>query len=170
VWIYFQWLRDTFPEFRDSHIVDTGFQIGTRESRRIIGDYVLTADDVRSGARPPDTIALGSHGIDIHSTQASPAHHMDYFPRAYGIPYRCLLPRGLDNVLVAGRCLSSEHEALASARVMAQAMATGEAAGTAAALGVQSGCSLRDIGIADLRQRLLAQGAILEEGVPVSAG
>jgi len=168
VWTFFAWLRETFPEFRQAHIMDTGFQIGTRESRRILGDYVLSAEDVREAVRPPDTIAMGGHGIDIHSTTGSAAHRMDYLPGAYGIPYRCLLPRGLDNVLVAGRCISATHEALASARVMAQCMAMGEAAGTAAALAVRHGCSTRQVDMAVLRQSLTAQGAILDDGIPVA--
>jgi len=93
---------------------------------------------------------------------------MDYLPGAYGIPYRCLLPRGLDNVLVAGRCLSATHEALASARVMAQCVAMGEAAGTAAALAVRHGCSTRQVDTEVLRQALIAQGAILDDGIPVT--
>jgi hypothetical protein len=168
VWTFFAWLRERFPEFRRAHIMDTGFQIGTRESRRILGDHVLSAEDVLSAARPPDTIALGGHAIDIHSTTASAAHRMEYLPGAYGIPYRCLLPRGLENLLVAGRCLSATHEALASARVMAQCMAMGEAAGTAAALAIRHGVTPRAVDPAALRQALLAQGAILEGGVPVA--
>jgi len=167
VWTFFEWLRDNFPEFRNAHIMDTGFQIGTRESRRILGDHVLGIEGVQGAVRPPDTIALGGHAIDIHSTTASAAHRMDYLPGAYGIPYRCLLPRGVDNVLVAGRCLSATHEALASARVMAQCMAMGEAAGTAAALAVRDGLSPRQVDPAALRRTLMAQGAILDEGVPV---
>ncbi len=167
VWTFFEWLRESFPEFRNAHIMDSGFQIGTRESRRILGDYVLGVEDVQSAARPPDTIALGGHAIDIHSTTASAAHRMDYLPGAYGIPYRCLLPRGVENLLVAGRCLSATHEALASARVMAQCMAMGEAAGTAAALAVRGGLSPRGVDPAALHEALLVQGAILDDGIPV---
>ncbi len=169
VWTFFEWLRDNFPEFRDANIIDTGCQIGTRESRRIMGDYVLTADDVRSGQKPYDTIALGAHAIDIHSTTGSSGHRMDYLAGSYGIPYRCLLPLGLDNVLVPGRCLSSTHEALASARVMAQCMAMGEAAGTAAALAVGQDTTLRSLDTGLLRHTLLQLGVILEEGIPVES-
>lgn len=169
VWVFFEWLRDNFPEFRGSHIIDTGFQIGVRESRRIMGDYLLSAEDVLGGRRFPDTIALGAHAIDIHSTTESPAHRMDYIADAYGIPYRSLLPLTLDNVLVAGRCLSATHEALASARVMAQSMAMGEAAGTAAALAVRHSCTPREVRPEELRQALTDHGAILGEGVPIEA-
>ncbi len=138
-----------------------------RESRRITGDYALTISDVQQGARPSDTIALGSHGIDIHSTRQTAEHRMDYLTDAYGIPYRCLLPVSLDNVLVAGRCLSATHEAMASTRVMAQCMATGQAAGTAAALAAGASGRPRDIDPEGLCRLLRSQEAILDGGVPV---
>ncbi len=170
VWVFFEWLRDNFPEFRNSHIMDTGFQIGVRESRRVMGDYVLGVEDVLGGRKPSDTVALGAHAIDINSTTESSGHRMDYLAETYGIPYRSLLPLTLDNVLVAGRCLSATHEALASARVMAQSMAMGEAAGTAAALAVLHSCSPREVNTDELRETLRGQGAILEEGVSVEVG
>jgi hypothetical protein len=169
VWVYFDWLKANFPEFHQAYVMDTGLQIGTRESRRILGDYVLTIEDVKSGRRPHDTIALGAHGVDIHSTHAAdPGHHrMDWLSGAYGIPYRCLLPRGLENLLVSGRCISVTHEALASTRVMTQCMELGEAAGTAAAMSVKQGVTPRQLDPQLLCQTLEAQGVLLKDGVPI---
>ncbi len=169
VWVYFDWLKANFPEFEKAHIIDTGLQIGTRESRRIMGDYVLTLADVKQGWKPADTIALGAHGIDIHSTrESSPDHRMDWLSAAYGIPYRCLLPLGLENLLVSGRCISVTHEALASTRVMVQCMEIGQAAGTAAALSIRQSCTPRQLDPTLLCRTLENQGVLLQNGVPIS--
>lgn len=157
-------LRAHFPEFRDAYLIDSGPQIGIRETRRIKGDYTLTETDIREGRRFDDAIALGGHVIDIHS----PAGTHGQVRRkvgAYQIPYRCLLPVGVENLLVAGRPISTTHEAHGSARVMGTAMATGQAAGVAAAMAARGTGRPRDVDAAELRRRLTAIGGLVDAGV-----
>jgi succinate dehydrogenase/fumarate reductase flavoprotein subunit len=132
-----------------------------RESRRIFGDYRLTRDDVLSGRRYPDEVAMCGAPIEDHGAGASTAWH--YVPRGgvYSIPYRCLLPAGVEGLLVAGRCFSATHDAHASARSMATCMAMGQAAGTAAAMAAARSVPPRAVSGEELRQRLLEQGAVL---------
>ncbi len=157
-------LRAHFPEFRDCYLIDSGPQIGIRETRRIRGDYILTENDIREGRRFDDAIALGGHVIDIHS----PAGTHGQVRRkvgAYQIPYRCLLPVGVENLLVAGRPISATHEAHGSARVMGTAMATGQAAGVAAAMAARRTGRPRDVDPAGLRRRITALGGLVDAGV-----
>ncbi len=159
---YHRFLRDRVPGFESSVVVGTSPSIGVRESRRVIGDYQLTRDDVLTARRFDDEIALCGAPIEDHGT--SGGTEWQYVPggAAYGIPYRSLLPNGLDGLLVAGRCFSSSHDAHASARSMATCMAMGQAAGTAAALAVSGNCLPRDVPADTLRARLRENGAILE--------
>ena len=159
---YHRFLRDRVPGFEKSVVVGTSPSIGVRESRRVIGDYQLTRDDVLTARRFEDEIALCGAPIEDHGPGGET--EWNYVPggAAYGIPYRCLLPRNLDGLLVAGRCFSSTHDAHASARSMATCMAIGQAAGTAAALAAAGDCNPRDIPADALRARLLADGAILD--------
>jgi len=154
---YHRFLRDCVPGFEKSVVVGTSPSIGIRESRRVIGDYQLTRDDVLSARRFDDEIALCGAPIEDHG----PGGETDwqYVPggAVYGIPYRCLLPRGVDGLLVAGRCFSATHDAHASARSMATCMAMGQAAGTAAALGGLP----RAVDAGVLRERLITNGALL---------
>jgi len=138
-------------------------RIGIRETRRIMGEYVLTAEDVREGRKFEDGVAKGGHHIDIHGSGTHQKRTPVKDGRSYDIPYGCLVPRTLSNVLVAGRCLSSTREANGSARTMAQCMSTGEAAGTAAAMCVECGWDdVRQVPVQDLRQALKSQGAVLD--------
>jgi hypothetical protein len=159
---YHRFLRDRVPGFDKSVVVGTSPSIGVRESRRVIGDYQLTRDDVLTARRFTDEIALCGAPIEDHGPGGDT--EWNYVPGAsvYGIPYRSLLPLSLDGILVAGRCFSSTHDAHASARSMATCMAMGQAAGTAAALAAAGGCSPRDVPADALRERLLADGAILD--------
>jgi hypothetical protein len=154
---YHRFLRDCVPGFEKSVVVGTSPSIGIRESRRVIGDYQLTRDDVLSARRFEDEIALCGAPIEDHG----PGGETDwqYVPggAVYGIPYRCLLPRGVEGLLVAGRCFSATHDAHASARSMATCMAMGQAAGTAAAMGGLP----RAVEVVGLRDRLVANGALL---------
>ena len=104
--------------------------IGIRESRRIMGDYVLTGDDVRTGRVFDDGIGIGAYHIDIHRPDGSRFDSEPTLP--YDIPYRCLIARDIENLLVAGKCFSATHEAIASSRVIPICMAEGQAAGQAA--------------------------------------
>ena len=132
--------------FEHAYLQQTAAQIGVRESRRIRGDYTLTAEDVLGARKFPDGIARCAYPIDIHNPAGS-GTIIRSGPKGdhYEIPLRCLLPQGIDNLLVAGRCVSATHEAQASLRVMPQCFAMGEAAGVAAALAVRRRVSPREL-------------------------
>ena len=131
--------------------------LGVRESRRVTGDYMLTADDLIGGRVFEDSVAMGAYHIDIHRPSGTwvESHNV----RAYTIPYRCLVARSLDGLLVAGKCFSATHEAVASTRVIPICMAPGQAAGTAAALAARAGRSVREVSVAELQATLQQQGA-----------
>lgn len=156
-------LRRRVPELAGSHILAGASQLHIRESRKIHGEYMLTEDDIREGTRFSDTIALGTWPIDIHPTNGSAGvhPHKDEPPAPYEIPFRCLVPRGVDGLLVAGKPISTTHRAHGSTRVPGTSIATGQAAGVAAAIAARTGVQPRLVGIVDLRARLLAQKAIV---------
>jgi ribulose 1,5-bisphosphate synthetase/thiazole synthase len=155
------WLRKNAPGFEDAFLLTTPPQVGLRESRRLAGLYELTREDVLECREFPDAIARSHYGIDIHYPGAG--GEMTHLPdgRSYGIPYRCLVPKRLDGLLASGRCLSATRDALGSARVMAICMATGQAAGVAAALAARADVSPRRVNPDELRQTLVKQGVIL---------
>ncbi len=159
---YHRFLRDKVPGFEHSVLVATSPAIGVRESRRVIGDYRLTRDDVLNARRFEDEIALCGAPIEDHAS--GPDTRWTYVPGGgvYGIPYRCLLPEGVEGMLVAGRCFSATHDAHASARSMATCMAMGQAAGTAAAMAVRALTAPRSIDPAALRDCLLENRALLD--------
>jgi hypothetical protein len=159
---YVRFLRDQVPGYADAELVAMGVGIGVRESRRIQGDYTLTVDDVLGARKFSDAIARCGAPVEDHSGGTDTV--WKYIPESgtYDIPFRALLPRGLSNVVVAGRCLSATHEAHASARSIAQCMAMGQAAGTAAALAVHQDSELRDLDIPTLQSRLAANGAVID--------
>ena len=159
---YARFLRDRVPGFEDSVVVATSPAIGVRESRRVHGAYVLTREDVLEGRRFEDEIALCGAPIEDHHAGGDTAWQYVGEAGVYGIPYRCLLPAELDGLLVAGRCFSSTHDAHASARSMATCMAMGQAAGTAAVMAIRHGTVPRAVSPASLRNRLHAEGALLE--------
>jgi hypothetical protein len=168
---YVRFLRDRVPGYEQASLVAFGTQIGVRETRRVYGDYRLTRDDVLSARQFDDGIGLCGAPIEDHHGGADTA--WQYLPdgAAVGIPYRALLVRDAANVLVAGRCFSATHDAHASVRSMAQCMAMGQAAGTAAALAVAAGREPREIHADALRACLRADGAILElSDAPVAEG
>lgn len=160
-WEFFEIFRESVPEFAHAHLVATGPEAGARETRRITGDYTLTEDDVAATRPFDDAVVKGAWWMDRHPAGVAGYHqHVPVAP--YDIPYRTLIPQTLDNVLVAGRCHSATPQALASSRVTMTAMGMGEAAGVAAAMASASGTTTRDVDTADLRERLLAAGAILD--------
>lgn len=133
--------------------------IGVRESRRIIGDYLLTGEDVKSGARFPDAVARGIYLLDIHNPdEIGKPSELIPLEQPYDIPYRALLPAGVEGILTAGRCISGDHIAQSSYRIMSHCMAMGEAAGTAAALACRNGVSPRALDPAELRAELERNG------------
>ncbi len=159
---YHRFLRDRVPGFERSVIVATSPAIGVRESRRVHGDHRLTRDEVLGGTRFEDEIALCGAPIEDHGAGGDTAWQYVGESGVYGIPYRCLLPAGLEGLLVAGRCFSATHDAHASARSMATCMAMGQAAGTAAAMAAADGTTPRALPAARIRERLLRDGALLE--------
>jgi hypothetical protein len=166
---YHRFLRDRVPGFEHSVLVATSPAIGVRESRRVFGDYRLTREDVLQARRFPDEIALCGAPIEDHL--ASTDTRWSYVPKSgvYGIRFGCLLPQGVEGMLVAGRCFSATHDAHASARSMATCMAMGQAAGTAAALAVRAGIMPRSLDVAALRTGLAEDGALLEPVAPIES-
>jgi len=141
-----------------------------RETRRITGEYTLTLDDLATGREFEDTIALAGYPVDLHSPTGDGggidgAHET---ANVYGIPYRCLVPAAIDNLLVAGRSISATHEAMAATRVMPPAFAMGEAAGTAAALALEHHLPVRHVDIPTLQRVLVQRGAYLGERHAIS--
>jgi len=155
-------LRRYVPGFERSYVVQSGVNVGVRETRRILGDYQLTAEDVLSARKFDDAIARGSYPVDIHNPKGSGTVLKRLPPgEAYDIPLRCLLPRGTEGLLVAGRCLSGTHEAHSSYRVMPIVMATGQAAGVCAALAARRAVSPRSVSVKEVQAELRRQGASL---------
>ncbi|MGQ9553942.1 MAG: FAD-dependent oxidoreductase [Anaerolineae bacterium] len=190
VWQLLRFLRREVPGCQDAYILATSPQVGARESRQVQGRYRLSGDDVASGRRFEDAVARGSWWIDIHcplghtypvhlcewecpmgercsfwaAEHENLRHHDQLFPKPgawYDIPYRCLVPNRMENLLVAGRCLSASHEAMAGARVMGTCMATGEAAGIAAAMAAASDGITASVDVPALRRRLAGYGALV---------
>ncbi|HUQ77977.1 MAG TPA: FAD-dependent oxidoreductase [Patescibacteria group bacterium] len=161
---YARFLVDRVPGYEAASLVALGTQIGIRETRRVYGDARLTRDDVL-GARWFDD-QIGLCGAPIEDHRAGPGTRWAYIPDGgtVGIPFGTLVVRDAVNVLVAGRCFSATHDAHASVRSMAQCMAMGQAAGSAAALATRAGGAgaVRSIAIDELRARLAADGAILD--------
>jgi hypothetical protein len=153
------------PGFSNARIAATATQIGIRESRRIVGEYTLTRDDVLHARTFDDAVARSAYPIDIHNPSGSGTTTFRLPPGAsYEIPYRCLVPKAVDGLLVAGRCISTTHEALASTRLTPTVMTLGQAAGTAAALCAR-GLQPRDIAPAALRAELERDGVDLRRTV-----
>lgn len=152
-----RFLQSDIPGFENAELINCGTQIGVRESRRIVGKYILTGEDVVKGRKFFDVIARGSYPIDIHSPDGEELNVIKMEPgTSYDIPYRSVINDKVHNLLVAGRCLSATHEALASARVTPTAMVVGQGVGTAAALAIKHKCSPHDINIQEL-QKLICQ-------------
>jgi FAD dependent oxidoreductase len=167
-WEYARFLRERVPGFERSVMVTTSPAIGVRESRRVHGRYRLTAEDVLAGRRFDDEVALCGAPIEDHHAGADTRWRYVPDGGVYGIPYRCLLPEGVEGLLVAGRCFSATHDAHASARSMGTCMAMGQAAGTAAALAAAAGDAPGELPAATLRARLERDGALLRP--PMAAG
>jgi hypothetical protein len=157
-----EFLRRYVPGFERSYAVQSGVNVGVRETRRIIGEYQLTAHDVLSARKFDDAIARGSYPVDIHNPAGSGTILKRLPPgEAYDIPLRCLLPQSTEGLIVAGRCISGTHEAHSSYRVMPIVMATGHAAGVCAALAARDRRAPRDVPARAVREVLVQQGASL---------
>lgn len=157
-------LRRYVPGFERAYVVQSGGTVGVRETRRIVGEYQLTAADVLVARKFDDVIARGSYPIDIHNPTGRGTIRRSLPPgEAYDIPLRCLLPQRVDHLVVAGRCISGTHEAHSSYRVMPIVMATGQAAGVCAALAARTRKAPRDIRAVDVQRELTRQGADLRD-------
>lgn len=168
-WQIHLFLQKYVGGFESSFILDTGVQVGVRETRHIIGDYTMQEQDVLQSRAFDDGIACGTFAIDIHPPDGKQQVFTGSGKAVYEIPYRSLLPQGLDNLLVAGRCISATHTAFGSIRVMATAMGIGQGAGTAAALAAEGQITTREVDVNEVRARLLAQGQyLLNADVPES--
>jgi len=151
-------LKKHFEEFKDSYIVATATQAGTRETRHIKGVHTLTHDECVEAFHFPDSITRSAHPIDIHDP-SSPDQKCEFLKEAAYIPYRSLIIQDFPNLLVAGRCFSADRESFASARVQGTIMGIGQAAGFAAAMACQNGCDVKDVDISALREKLIGIGA-----------
>ena len=176
--------RDAFaefhPAFATSLLVATGSLLGVRETRRIVGDYMLTVNDYRTARHFDDEICRNAYGIDVHRSKAETLELSkrsieelkewnrkvtDHLERgtSLGVPYRCLTPRGLRNVLVAGRCISTDRQTNGSVRIMACCLNTGEAAGLAAAMAAADSGDVHAVDTGGLRTKLKNHGAHLPD-------
>ena len=158
--------RKYIPGMENCYLVSTPNTVGLRESRRIRGEYTLTRDDVVKQRTFGDTIGFGSYYIDIHGTTGPGMDAKKWYPRKdfrYQIPYRILVPKDVDNLLVAGRCASCDHEALGSLRVMPQCGVMGQAAGVASVLSLRDAAPPRKLNVKALQDELRHQSCILDE-------
>ena len=152
-------------------LVATGSLLGIRESRRITGDYVLCLDDFKKRAVFPDEIGRYCYPVDIHASKPDAANYKQFAEEfktlrykqgeSYGIPYRVLVPQKLSNVLVAGRCVSSDRYIQGSIRVMPGCFITGQATGVAAAIAIEKGADTRGVPVPELQARLKKLGGYL---------
>lgn len=158
----FHFLRENIDGFQHSQLLSTAMEIGVRESRMIEGEYLLTQEDLVACTKFDDGVVCGNYDIDIHNPEGSGTSHY-YFKDGeyYTIPYRCLVPKGSRNLLVAGRCISSTHEAQASYRIMPICCCLGEAAGIAAAFCGNSAADVMDIDIPRYREELRARQLLI---------
>ena len=150
---YHEALKEYLPEaFADSYLAETAPLMGIRESRRIMGKYILTLEDYLMRRSFDDEIARNSYWLDCHPSDNKAKHINETKPAdtykkgdSHGIPFRCLIPVAMENLLIAGRCISVERKVLSSTRVMPNCLATGEAAGIAAAISVKENLTVGEI-------------------------
>ncbi|OFX30963.1 MAG: FAD-binding protein [Bacteroidetes bacterium GWF2_42_66] len=156
----FKYLVKYVPGFENARMLRTAPFLGIRETRRIVGKYIMNRDDILSRTRFDDAIAVASYPLDIHHPVGGGCT-LEWSGDCYDIPFRSLVPLKVENLLVAGRSISTTHEAMSAIRVMAPCMAMGEAAGRAAKMAVRNGVAPSEINVAKLQEELLAKGAYL---------
>ena len=160
--IIMNFLNKYVPGCENARLRSTASYVGIRESRHIRGDYRLTGEDLISAQVPEDSILLAANSVDVHGRFGPTSN--EYMPingDYYGIPYRSLLPVGVENLLVAGRCVSADSTAAGAIRVMPPCMGMGQAAGTAAAMAVKQGVTPRSLDVQALRRCLRDNKAFL---------
>ncbi len=157
-----KFFRKYVPGCEDARIKSTASHVGIRESRHIQGEYRLTADDLLEAKVPADSVFIAANSVDVHGRFGPKSN--EYVPingSYYGIPYRSLVPLKIDNLLIAGRCVSADSTAAGAIRVMPPCMAMGQAAGTAAAMSVKENCLPRKLDADKLRDELKKNGVVL---------
>ena len=156
----FTMLKEELPAFKNAQLLESSIAIGARESRMIDGEHILDELELKNCTRFEDAIAAGNYDIDIHSPDGAGTDHY-YFKDGeyYTIPYRCLLPKNINNLLVAGRCCSVTHEAQASVRIMPIVCCLGEAAGVGAATAIKYGVNAKNADISEIQRVLKENGA-----------
>ena len=151
------------PGFENAQLISIASSIGVRESRKLVGEHVLTVEELKNCVCFADRIALGNYDVDIHNPEGSGTSHYYFAPGTYyTIPYGSLLPKELDNLLVAGRCISATHEAQASVRIMPICATTGQAAGTAIALARKTGTNTHTLDVGSLQALLRQNNAAID--------
>lgn len=158
---YVRFLQEQVPGYERAELGTLNTQIGMRESRRIFGQYRLTREDMFAGRKFDDAIARCAWPIEDHHAHADTRWERLADDMTFDIPFRCLLPQNVSGLLVAGRCLSADHDSHASVRVMAQCMAMGQAAGAAAALAIQQRTMPDEVSITTIQDHLRGWGAII---------
>ena len=158
-----RFLNANVPGMEKAHITSIPNGIGVRETRRVEGEYILTMEDVLQGRRFEDCIAKNGYCIDIHDPKGEGwgVTHIQSKDHCYDIPYRCIVPRRIDHLLVADRCISATSEALASVRIMPSCMALGQAAGIAAAISAEKKIRPREITAKEIQAALQKGGALI---------
>jgi len=159
---YIRFLVDKVPGYENAKLISLSHQVGVRESRRIYGEYRLTKEDVLSANKFEDSIGLCAAPIEDHHSGKDTHWEFLNEGKVYGIPYRTLVPKKVDSLLVAGRCFSATHTAHASCRSMGQTVTMGQAVGAAAALCVESKVSPRYLSVKLLQKKLSQMGAVLD--------
>jgi hypothetical protein len=159
IYIY---LKNYVPGFEKCFFTKTAPFLGIRETRRIVGQYTMTQEDVLGCRHFEDSIAVASYPIDIHRP-GDEGCTLIWCGDCYDIPFRSLVPQKVKNLLVAGRCISTTHEAMGAIRVMATCMAMGEAAGRAAKQAIRAGIAPTEVDVKELQAELRAKGAYLRE-------
>lgn len=152
--------HENLPGYEQCRCKSSGTTTGVRETRRVMGDYVVTAEELAAGKRFDDVIVhRAEFVVDIHNpVGAGQAEEHIQYCEPYDLPYRCFTPRGIENLYTAGRCISGTHRAHASYRVMSICMAMGEAVGIAAAMCCEEGCTPRQLNVKALQERMAKQG------------
>ena len=159
-----RFMREYVPGFSDSYICQSGVAAGVRETRRVVGEYTMTVDDVLGARKFDDAVARGTYPVDIHNPKGKGTVLRRVKPGEwYEIPMRCLIPQGAEHLLVAGRCISGTHEAHSSYRVTPTCMATGQAAGVCGALAARTRSTARAVPVAAIQRELIRQGALLRQ-------
>ncbi|MBQ0081296.1 MAG: FAD-dependent oxidoreductase [Alistipes sp.] len=160
MYVITDYLKRFIPGFENAWIEKVAPFMGIRESRVIEGRYVLTAQDILQRTQFPDVITVAGYPVDIHHSNGNDCT-MIFCDDAYGIPYRTLLPKNIEGLLVAGRCSSMNHEAMAATRVMSTCMALGEAAGCAARIAAEDKVKVSEVNVKKVQEALLENGAFL---------